>query len=346
MRTRIHRLKHPPSVLAYAAAGGLEEGRGPFGRAFDHIDDSDTFGQSTWEKAEGEMARTALNLALAKAGLSPDALSLLVAGDLQNQCVASSGGLYSFGIPYLGLYGACSTCTESLAVLSLFLSEGVPSGRIGAAVTGSHNSAAERQFRLPLEYGGQRAPSAQWTATAAGAVLLTDRRGRVQITELCPGKIIDGTIGDATNMGAAMAPAAADTLRAYFRESGLCPDAVDAVFTGDLGAIGSELLHELLREDGLDIRAKHRDCGLLLYDGRVQDVHSGGSGCGCSAAILSTHVLPALESGELRDVLFLSTGALMSPTSVQQGEHIFGIAPLIRLRRTDAENECTATKEP
>ena len=337
MRSRIITLRHPPSFVAFAAVGGKEEGSGPLGAHFDLTDPTDTFGQSTWEKAEGEMGRTALNLALGKAKLSPQALDVLLAGDLQNQCVASSGGLYSFGIPYIGLYGACSTCTESLAVLSLLLSEGADeeSPRLGAAVTGSHNCAAERQFRLPLEYGGQRAPSAQWTATAAGAFILSSATGDISITELMPGKIVDGEICDASNMGAAMAPAAADTVNAYFKESGKRATDFDAIFTGDLGKVGTSLLHELLLEEGIDVRDVHRDCGNLLYDFEAQDVHSGGSGCGCSASVLAAHILPALARGELRDVLLLSTGALMSPSSVQQGEHIYGIAPLVRIRRAE-----------
>ena len=283
------------------------------------------------------MARIALNLALSKASLSPERVRVLFAGDLQNQCVASSGGLYSFGIPYVGLYGACSTCTEGLMSLSVLLSEVAATegtGVIGAAVTSSHNCAAERQFRQPLEYGGQRAPTSQWTATAAGAFLLTSDEGLVQIPEVYPGRIVDGEITDSTNMGAAMAAAAADTVAGFLSESGRRPDDFDAIVTGDLGRVGSELLLELLREEyGLDIGRQHRDCGLCLYDETTQDVHSGGSGCGCSAAVLATEVLPALQRGELGEVLFLSTGALMSATSVQQGEHIFGIAPLIHLSR-------------
>ncbi len=335
MPKRIHTLSHAPSFVSFAAVGGKEEGCGPLGAAFDHIDPTDRFGQRSWERAEGEMGRMALNFALKRGALSPRQLSVLFAGDLQNQCVASSGGLYSFGIPYIGLYGACSTCTEGLLSLALFLSERACGGErtLGAAVTTSHNCAAERQFRQPIEYGGQRPPTAQWTATAAGAFVLTSEGGEVDICEVCPGKIIDGQISDATNMGAAMAPAAVDTLLGYFEESGHAVSDMDAVITGDLGAVGSSLLLEMLGECGLDLRGRHLDCGNVLYDTRTQDVHSGGSGCGCSASVLAAHVLPRLCRGEWHDVLFLSTGALMSTSSVQQGEHIFGIAPLIHLRR-------------
>ncbi len=335
MQQRIRYLKSPPSFVSFAAVGGYEEGKGPLGNSFDHLDDSDRFGQPSWERAEGEMGRMALNIALKKADLPPGRLSVLFAGDLQNQCVSSSGGLFSFGIPYMGLYGACSTCTEGLLSLALFLSEGAHASApiMGAVVTTSHNCAAERQFRQPIEYGGQRTPSAQWTATAAGAFVLTSGKGDVRITEVCPGKIIDGEVTDAANMGAAMAPAAADTIRTYIEERGLSASSFDAVVTGDLGAVGSSLLCEMLLEDGIDIRRNHMDCGLCLYDRKTQDVHSGASGCGCSASVLAASLLPSLLQGKLHDVLFLSTGALMSTSSVQQGEHIFGIAPLIRLQR-------------
>lgn len=332
MRKRIIPLRRPPSFLSFAAVGGKEERNGPLGAAFDMTSPDDKFGQNTWEKAEGELGRLALNIAMKKAQIRPDDVSCLFAGDLQNQCVASSGGLFSFGIPYIGLYGACSTCTESLLALSVFLSES-DSPRIGAAVTTSHNCAAERQFRLPLEYGGQRAPSAQWTATAGGAFLLTGESGDVRIPEVMPGKIVDGEISDASNMGGAMAAAAADTLLSYFGESGRSPSDFDAIVTGDLGKVGSSIVGEMLAEEGYDLQGKYFDCGNLLYEPSAQDVHSGGSGCGCSASVLASHFLPALVRGDLRHVLFLSTGALMSASSVQQGEHIFGIAPLIHLER-------------
>lgn len=332
MRTILH-LKNPPCVLASAAVGGKTEGKGPLGERFDLLGDDDRFGQKTWEHAEGEMSRLALNLALKKAGFSSHDLDLVVSGDLQNQCVASSLGLYTFGAPYLGLYGACSTCTEALLILSTMLSES-DTMRLGAAVTSSHNSAAERQFRTPIEYGGQRAPSAQWTATAAGAFLLGKSGSTLRITDVMPGKIIDGAISDASDMGAAMAPAAADSILTYFSLSDTPPEAFDFIVTGDLGVIGSELLCEILRENGLSGAAdRHADCGMLLYDRERQDVHAGGSGCGCSASVLSTYFLPKFHTGEVGNLLFLSTGALMSPSSVQQGDHIFGVAPAIHLQK-------------
>ena len=327
---RIVRLKSDVLFTSYSAVGGGEESRGRYGKRFDLCDKSDMFGMPTFELAEGEMGRCAMNLALGKAGLSHDDIDLLVAGDLQNQCVASALGLYTFGLPYLGLYGACSTCAESLLCLSLALSHG-PLER-GAAVTSSHNAAAERQFRLPLEYGGQRTPSAAWTATAAGAFVL-GKRGRVKITEGIVGRLIDGAITDASNMGAAMAPAAADSILAYLRDGAHPLSEIDLVITGDLGRTGSRLLCALLAEEGISLGEKHKDCGSLIYDPKHSDSHSGGSGCGCSASLLACHFLPMLERGELSRILFFSTGALMSPQSTLQKNNIFGIAHGILIER-------------
>lgn len=323
-------LEKPVRVLSHGTAVGREEFRGPLGSLFDYHDESDRFGAKTWEKAEGALGSTVFNLALSRAGLSHTAIDLLLAGDLQNQCVASSGGLSCFGLPYLGLYGACSTFVEGLLVGALSLNA-APALTRAAVVTTSHNCAAERQFRLPLEYGGQRTPTAQWTATAGGCLLLERGTRGVCLTAGMPGRMVDGGVTDAANMGAAMAPAAADTLLRYFAESGDSPEDYDAIITGDLGRVGSELLADLLAMKGLSLAGRHRDCGVLLYDPRRQDVHAGGSGCGCCAAVFSAYFLPLLLRGEARRMLVLATGALMSPTSVQQGGTIVGIAPLLRL---------------
>lgn len=323
--------KQPPCFVSHAAVGGREESRGPLADGFDLFDETDRFGQKTWECAEGEMGRLALSLALKKANATQRELDVLLAGDLQNQCVASAIGLYTFGVPYIGLFGACSTCTEGLLNLACLLSSDTGM-RTGAVVTSSHNCAAERQFRFPLEYGGQRPPTAQWTATAAGAFVLSSREGEIRITEGLFGRIVDGAIRDANNMGCAMARAAADTLLRYFSASSHEPSAFDAIVTGDLGRIGSSLLIDLLRERGIEIGEQHGDCGVMLYQFQKQDVHSGASGCGCSAAALSSYFLPKLRDGTLRDILFLSTGALMNTTSVGQGQNILGIAHLIRIQ--------------
>ena len=334
---RIKKLSDPPRFVSYSAVGGYEEKNGPLGGMFDLCDSTDSFGQRTWEMAEGEMGRCALNLALSKCNLSHEDMELLVAGDLQNQCVATSVGLDSFGIPFLGVYGACSTCTESLLILSSMIESGAVS--TGACVTTSHNSAAERQFRTPLEYGGQRSPTAQWTSTAAGAFVLsrdsaiisTAKCSEVEISDFMIGRIIDGATSDGANMGAAMSFAAANSIIEYFaaRESSVRD--FDLIVTGDLGKVGSDILRAILKERLIGAAERHVDCGSLLYDKRRQDVHSGASGCGTSAAVLSSYILPKLEAGDLKDVLFLSTGALMSPSSLLQGNTIKGIAPIIHL---------------
>lgn len=327
---RITKLKTPIHFASWAAVGGYEERRGPLGEYFDFCDDSDKFGQKTWEIAESEMGRVALNIALSKINISHGEVDLLVAGDLQNQCVASSAGLHSFGIPFIGVYGACSTCTESLMTLASFM-DSSENMTLGAAVTTSHNSAAERQFRTPIEYGGQRAKTAQWTATAGGAFLLKRGEGEVTLTEYMAGKIVDGSTSDGANMGGAMAFAAADTIISYFKETDKRISDFDYIVTGDLGRVGSDILRDLLSREIPGAERLHTDCGLLLYDMKNQDVHSGASGCGTSASVLACHFLPMLKEGRLRRILFLSTGALMSPSSLLQGENIFGVAPLILL---------------
>ena len=330
---RITKLKTPISFASWSAVGGYEERRGTLGDYFDFCDDKDKFGQKTFELAESEMGRVALNIALSKLGISHSEIELLVAGDLQNQCVASSAGLHSFGIPFIGVYGACSTCTESLMTLASFM-DSTEDMLLGAAVTTSHNSAAERQFRTPVEYGGQRAKTAQWTSTAAGAFILQRGEGEVMLTEYMAGKIIDGATADGANMGGAMAFAAADTIVSYFKESEERPSDFDYIVTGDLGRVGSDILKEILSKELPGSERLHTDCGLLLYDMKKQDVHSGASGCGTSASVLACKFLPLLKNGSIQKILFLSTGALMSPSSILQGENIYGVAPLIRLEST------------
>ena len=323
---KIIRFDNAPSFISSAAVGGYEERRGPLGDRFDFCDDTDRFGQKTWELAEGEMGRISLNIALKKASLTPLDLDALLAGDLENQCVASSGGLYTFGIPYIGLYSACSTCAEALLLLSSLIDSSSVS--FGATVTTSHNAAAERQFRTPVEYGGQRTPTAQWTATASGAFIL-GKGGRVKIKDAMIGKIVDGLTKDASNMGAAMARSAFDSVYTYFS---LNPEGkADLIVTGDLGEVGSSILEELIDKELPSLSGRHIDCGCLLYDKEKKDTHAGASGCGCSASVLASHFLPMLERGEVKNILFMSTGALMSPSSVMQGENILGISPVIHI---------------
>ena len=277
------RLTNPPSALAYAAVGGKKEGEGPLARDFDLLCDDSSFGEQTWEKAESRLQKDAVNKALEKARLSSGDIDLIFAGDLLNQCVGSTYGLRDLEIPFLGLYGACSTMAESLAVASLFVDNGLAERAV--AVTSSHFCSAERQFRFPLEYGGQRPPTAQWTATASGAVIVGAAAQAPFIREVSIGKITDLGITDANNMGAAMAPAAASTIETFLRDTGTGPEDYDLILTGDLGKVGKALLLDLLKRQGIDLSRNHDDCGLMLYD-EEQDVHAGGSGCGCSASVL------------------------------------------------------------
>ncbi len=321
---------NPPGVLTYAAVVGKKEGEGPLGDQFDQVIPDTMEGHDTWEQAESALQKKALHLCLQKAGLASGDIDIIFAGDLLNQCIGSAFGLREFGIPFMGLFGACSTMALSLLNSAVFVSEGAAT--IAAAVTSSHFCSAERQFRFPLDYGSQRTPTAQWTVTGAGAVLLS-RSGDTKIVAVTPGKITDLGVKDANNMGAAMAPAACDTILTHLQQTGTKPQDYDRIFTGDLGWMGSDLLLQLARRGGVDLTGVHDDCGKLIFDREVQDVHGGGSGCGCSASVLCAHILPALAAGKLRRVLFCATGALMSTTSSQQGDSIPGICHAIEFRR-------------
>ncbi len=324
-------LPSAPSILAYAAVAGKKEGEGPLREEFDLICDDTTFGEKTWEKAEMRMQMDAESRVLKKADLRPSDIDVVFAGDLLNQCISSAYSLRGLQIPYIGLYGACSTMAESLMLSSMFVDAGLANRAM--AVTSSHFCTAERQFRFPLEYGGQRTPTAQWTATAAGSLIVGAHGEAPFVRGVCVGKIGDLGIKDLNNMGAAMAPAAADTLQTFLKDTKTSPQDYDRIFTGDLGQVGSDLLYELLSREGIDIKDRHDDCGLLLYDRETQDVHAGGSGCGCSAGVLCSHILKLVKNGTYENVLFMATGALMSPTSVQQGESIPGIAHLVHISR-------------
>ncbi len=323
------RFKNPPVIRAYASVGGKEEYEGPLGAGLDFHDSENRFSADTWEKAESEMQRTALSLAIAKAGMESKKPDLLFAGDLINQCTSSTFGVLDFEIPFLGLFGACSTAAESLLLAALFVESG--HAKNAAAVTSSHFCSAERQFRFPLEYGGQRPPTAQRTATASGAFILSGEGQGMFVTDAMVGIARDAGISDANNMGAAMAPAAVDTLTRYFRETETNPSEYDGIFTGDLGFEGHRIVKKFLTELGYDPGERYQDCGLLIYNRGMQDMHAGGSGCGCSAMVLAAKLLPEMEKGELTNILFIGTGALMSPASVQQGESIPGIAHLVHI---------------
>lgn len=328
MQKDIIKLKNPPSILSSYSVVGNKELEGPLGKYFNEFCEDNKFGMKSWEQAESEMQRLALKGAMRKLDLNDTEVDILLSGDLLNQCVGSNYGLIDFDIPYIGLYGACSTCAEGLAIASCLYSGGI--FNLCATVTSSHFCSSERQFRFPLEYGGQRAPTSQWTVTGAGGFILGDG-GKIKITEVVFGKSVDMGISDINNMGAAMAPACFDTLMRYFKGSGCSPCDFDLIATGDLGYEGSKILQDLLSREGYSIEGIHKDCGLMVFDTEVQDVHAGGSGCGCSAVVLASEILRKMELGEYRDVLFIGTGALMSPMTLFQGMSIPGVAHLIRL---------------
>ena len=320
------------AILAAASVVGEKEHDGPLGSRFDLHDPSGLFGKKTWEGAESESQRMAFRLALSKAGLRDGDVDALFAGDLLNQCVGSAYGLLSYDIPYLGLYGACSTSAEGLLLASMAVSGGFT--RVAGVVTSSHYCSAERQYRTPLEYGAQRAPTAQWTVTGAGAFLVGPAEKHpdcVWITGGMAGKAQDYGINDPSNMGAAMAPAAVDTLLRFLEATGRDITHWDRIVTGDLGFEGGELFCDLTERHGVTVRDRYADCGQLIYDRETQDVHAGGSGCGCAGTVLGAYFLPLLQSGELRRILFLATGAMMSPDSIKQGENIPAVAHLIEL---------------
>ncbi len=322
-------LSSRPTILSYAAVVGKKEGEGPLGKEFDHVFEDTTLGEKTWEKAESDLQKDAVTRALNKAGLSPSQLQYIFAGDLLNQCSASTYGLRELNIPLYGQFGACSTMAQTLSLAAVFVDSGAAD--LCCAVTSSHFCTSERQFRFPLEYGGQRPPTAQWTVTGAGAAIVGMGGSGVRIAEVLAGRQVDLGVTDANNMGAAMAPAAADTLARYFEDTETSSDDYDLILTGDLSAVGSEMLHQLLKKQGIHLGGKHNDCGLMIFDRDKQDVHAGGSGCGCSASVLCSYILRQMEQKQLRDVLFVGTGALMSPTTSQQGESIPGIAHLVHL---------------
>lgn len=323
------RMEAPPSISSWSSVVGKKEGEGPLGGCFDITENDQHLGMETWEQAESELQRRAMLLLLQKEQCRAEDVRCLLAGDLINQCTGSAYAMRSFGIPFLGIYGACSTFAEGLLLGGALVSS------IGfdrcAVVTSSHFSSAERQYRFPLSYGGQRTPNAQWTCTAAGAAMLTPTAGPPYLSGMCIGRIRDEGITDANNMGAAMAPAAADTLLRWFTATGTAPSDYDAVVTGDLGAVGSELLCALLEREGVQLRGVHKDCGCMIYSGDRQDTHAGGSGCGCSAAVICGSFLPKLQSGEMKRILYAATGALLTPMRLQQGESIPSVCHLVHL---------------
>lgn len=324
------RLERPVYILNSASIVGTKEGQGPLGLLFDKVGRDDMFGCKTWEEAESALQKEAVGLALEKAGLRPEDISYIFAGDLLGQSMATSFGISSYQIPLLGVYGACSTCGESLALGAMSIAGGF-ADKV-ACVTSSHFASAEKEFRFPLDYGSQRPLSATWTVTGSGAFVLSDepegggRKARARISAMTVGKVVDYGLKDSMNMGACMAPAAASTLEQHFTDFAGQPEEYDKIITGDLGKVGQRVLIDLLRKQGYDISEQHMDCGLEIYDAASQDTHAGGSGCGCSAVTLSAYILKQLEEGNWKKVLFMPTGALLSKTSFNEGMSVPGIA--------------------
>ena len=330
------RLEKPIYILNSASAVGTKEGQGPLGLLFDKVGEDDMFGCETWEEAESTLQRDAVELALEKAGLTQEDISYIFAGDLLGQSIATSFGISTYQIPLFGVYGACSTCGESLALGTMSIAGGFAQRVV--CVTSSHFASAEKEFRFPLEYGNQRPLSATWTVTGSAAFVLgneeafisgkTGNKGgpRARITGMTIGKIVDYGLKDSMNMGACMAPAAASSLEQHFVDFGSQPNDYDKIITGDLGKVGQRVLIDLLNERGYDISEQHLDCGIEIYDSESQDTHAGGSGCGCSAVTLSAYILKQLEEHNWKKVLFMPTGALLSKTSFNEGKSVPGIA--------------------
>ncbi len=320
----------PPIIKGAAAIVGKKEGEGPLRNDFDMVLEDEYLGEKSWELAESKLEYDTASLAIKKSGIEEGSLSLILSGDLQNQCAASHYSMRNFKVPFLGLYGACSTMTESLSLASMLL-ESLPFENILCG-TSSHFCSAEKQFRFPLEYGSVRTPTSQWTVTGSGFALLGKGDGNFpKITHTTIGKITDMGICDINNMGAAMAPAAADTLITHFEDTKRTPSDYDLILTGDLGMIGSDLLCDMLNQSGYDIYSVHNDCGKMIFDPKDQDVHAGGSGCGCCASVFCSHIYKELNRGNLKRIAIMATGALMNPQIILQGESIPCIAHLVAI---------------
>ncbi|MBQ9968327.1 MAG: stage V sporulation protein AD [Oscillospiraceae bacterium] len=318
-----------PAILATSAIGGKKEQEGPLTAYFDYTDLDTKFKQKTWEKAESTMQALALESAKKKLRLKDDDIDLLLAGDLLNQCISSSYSVRDTGVPFLGLYGACSTMAEGLCLAGMSVNGGYV--RTAGVISSSHFASAERQYRFPLGYGGQRTPTAQWTVTGAACALLGHREKGPFLNAATIGAVMDYGIKDANNMGAAMAPAAYHTLRAHFDDLGLTPSDYDLIVTGDLGMVGKEILLDLFRKDGISIGGVYDDCGTMIFDLQKQDVHAGGSGCGCGSVVLCGYLLSLMKKGKYKNILFCGTGALHSPTSLQQSESIPGVCHAVSI---------------
>ena len=316
--------EEPPYVIASGNVAGKKEGEGPLGKCFDMICGDDKFGAESWEEAESTMQKEAAALAMGKAGVKPEEVRYVFAGDLLGQTIATSFGIMNYNIPLFGVYGACSTAGESMSLAAMCVAGGYADTVL--AMTSSHFASAEKQFRFPLEYGNQRPASATWTVTGSGAFLIGKKKSHVKITGITTGKIVDYGIRDSMNMGAAMAPAACDLIVRHFEDFQRKPSDYSKIITGDLGYVGRTILLDLLKEKGFDLSGVHTDCGIEIFDKDTQGTDSGGSGCGCSAITMSAHFLPHIQDGTLKRVLFVPTGALLSTVSFNEGQNVPGIA--------------------
>lgn len=321
--------EQPPYIISSASVAGKKEGEGPLGKMFDMIEKENLFGEDTWEAAESTMQKEACILALGKAHVEKEDVRFLFGGDLLRQGIATSLGTADLQIPMFGLYGACSTSGEAIALASMCVAAGY--GDYMLAVTSSHFGSAEKEFRFPLSYANQRPLSAHWTVTASGAFLVGKKRSHVRVAGVTVGRIIDYGLKDSQNMGACMAPAACDTIVRHLEDFGRTHEDYNRIVTGDLGYVGQSILFDLMRGKEVDIKQNHIDCGMLIFDQNKQDTHAGGSGCGCAASVLSAYILPKLERGEWKRILFVPTGALMSTVSFNEGASVPGIAHAIVL---------------
>lgn len=325
------RLDSKPVIQAWAAIVGLKEGQGPLRLYFDEIIEDEYYGEKSFEKAESKFVRETFSRILMKGGVSPGDIQYIFAGDLLNQCIAASFGVSATEIPYFGLYGACSTMAESLSLGSMIV-EGGMAERV-VCITSSHFCSAEKQFRFPLEFGNQRPPTSQWTVTGSGGIMVGSAGDGPRVIHVTTGKIVDMGIIDANDMGAAMVPAAVDTITAHFAETGFPYDHYDMVVTGDLGSHGKNLCSQMLEANGIDIKGCYNDCGTMIFD-QEQQTNCGGSGCACSATVFAGYLLEKLSKREIKRVLLISTGALHSPTSIQQGDSIPAIAHAVGIEMT------------
>ena len=313
-----------PYIISSASIVGKKEGEGPLGNRFDVVGEDDKFGQNTWEEAESTLQKEAFTLAVGKAGLKTEDIRYLFSGDLLGQNIATSFGLMDYQVPLFGLYGACSTCGEALSLGAMCVAAGYADYVV--AMTSSHFASAEKQFRFPLEYGNQRPKASTWTVTGSGAAVITNERQPVAITGITTGKIIDYGVKDSMNMGACMAPAAADLIVANFKDFETDEKYYDRIITGDLGTVGREILINLVKEKGYDISQIHMDCGIEIFDPQKQGTHAGGSGCGCSAVVFSSYIIDNVRDGKWKRILFIPTGALLSTVSYNEGQSVPGIA--------------------